>query len=126
MTRQELVTRLAQLVVHGSHFNKTVGIIMPTFEDVKRIKKEFDVLVNTIPDFLMPEVRYDTIRNYKFGNGEYIWMHGRNAGKGRTLNQLYLSSRLTEEDLKDHLFSLIPVMSVTAGGVNNIHTFDDV
>lgn len=126
MTRDQLVTRLAQMVVHGSHLNNTVGIIMPTFEDVKRIRREFEVLVNTIPDFLMPEVRYSTIRDFEFGNNRYIWMHGRNAGKGRTLSQLYLSSRLTEEDLKDHLFSLIPAMSFTAGGVNNIHTFDDI
>jgi hypothetical protein len=125
MTRQDLVIFLAQMVVHGSHLNTTVGIILPTFEDVKRVRKEFGMLVNTIPNFLMPEVRYNTIRNYKFGDSEYIWMHGRNAGKGRTLSQLYLSSRLTEKDLKYHLFSLIPAMSVTASGVNNIHTFID-
>ena len=114
------------MVVLGSHLNNTVGIIMPTFEDVKRIRKEFGMLVDTIPDFLMPEVRYSTIRDFEFGDNRYWWMHGRNASKGRTLSQLYLSSRLTEEDLKDHLFSLIPAMSFTAGGVNNIHTFDDI
>lgn len=126
MTRQDLTMMLAQMVVHGPHLSRAIGIIMPTFEDVKRVRREFDVLVNTIPEFLMPEVRHNTIRNYKFGDSEYIWMHGRNAGKGRTLSVLYLSSRLTEEDLKDHLFSLIPAMSFTAGGVQNIHTFDDV
>ena len=126
MTRQDLVIFLAQMVVHGPHLSRAIGIIMPTFEDVKRVRREFDVLVNTIPEFLMPEVRYNTIRNYKFGDSEYIWMYGRNAGKGRTIGQLYLSSRLTNEDLKYHLFSLIPAMSFTPGGVQNIHTFKDL
>ena len=126
MTRSELVLTLAQLVVHGSYRpGLSIGIIMPTFEDIKPIRREFDALVSTIPDFLMPEVRYNTIRNYKFGNSEYIWMHGQNAGKGRTLSKLYLSSRLTDKDLKNHLFSIIPTMA-TSGGVNNIHTFEDV
>jgi len=122
MTRQELVVCLAQMVVLFPARTVNTGIILPQFADVKTFRQEFDVLMHTVPDFLMPEVRYATLREYEFGNSRHIWISNPDHSKGRSFDQLYLSSRLTEEDKKKHLFCFLPMI----GSINNIHTFDDM
>jgi hypothetical protein len=122
MTRQELIVWLAQMVVQLPYKGVATGIILPQFADIKTFRQEFDMLMNTVPDFLMPKVHYSTLRQYDFGNSSHIWLSDTNSGKGRTFNSLYLSSRLTDEDKKKHLFCFLPMI----GSINNIHTFEDM
>lgn len=122
MTRQELIVRLAQMVVHLPDKAVNTGIILPRFADIKTFRQEFDMLMNTVPDFLMPEIGYATLRQYEFGYSRHIWLSDTNSGKGRTFSQLFLSSRLTAEDKKKHLFCFLPMI----GSINNIHTFEDI
>lgn len=122
MTRQKLIVRLAQMVVQLPARAINTGIILPRFDDIKKFRKEFDVLMHTVPDFLMPEVQYATLRQYEFGYSRHIWISNPTHSKGRSFDQLYLSSRLTEEDKQKHLFCFLPMI----GSINNIHTFDDM
>ena len=118
MNRQEAVTQLAQLCVLTT--DKTIGVLLPSFADVKLFQKELVAKLDGVPDWLVkrPVQNYSII---KTDNGNQIrFLKSGHETRGMTFNAFYISSRLTEEQRSEYVFSYLTMPH------QSIITFDDL
>lgn len=117
MNRQEAVTQIAQLCVLTT--DKTIGVILPSFEDVKLFKKELVAKLDEVPEWLMTCPVQNT-RIIRTRDGTQIrFLTSGHETRGLTFNGFYISSRLTEEQKSEYVFSYLAMPHQT------LITFDD-
>jgi len=94
--RNETLNWIMTLVLYGR--DKTIVVALPTFADVKDFKQELKNKILEIPEWLLPELKVDTIRQVDFANGMKIMM-GQSARsmKGITPSALFADSRLMND-----------------------------
>ena len=109
MDRRELQELLAKCAILGNssaHF--TVGIVVPTYTEAKQFTKNFNQLLDELPEWIKPEYYRNTTREIDFGTHLHIiMMYNENCSKGRTVDILYASSRMSDEDLAPHCFTVL-------------------
>lgn len=122
MNREEAVIQLAQLSVVPALGDQTIGVLLPSFADVKKFRQELLAKLQEIPKWLsMPMVMNNT-RYVEMENGFRIhFLHTVRSARGRTFNAFYISSRLTEKQKTQYVFDLLPAMVHS----RPILTFDD-
>ena len=122
MIRQELLHRLAQLIYLVPSAQMTIGVILPSFAEVKRFHSDLDGLLKEVPGWLNPEaVVRNTKRIIEFGQtGSIVLLHSVHDGRGRSFNSMFLSSRLSEDQKTQFMFNIMPTM--THG---RVETFED-
>lgn len=120
MNRQEVLTQLAKLCVLSLSFHQ-IGVLLPTFEDVKQFQSELVTKLDGVPDWVL-NLHVKTIRHIETERGVSIrFLHNVHHARGQTFSAFYMSSRLTEEQKSQYVFTLLPAMVHT----KPIITFDD-
>lgn len=122
MTRKELLTKLAQVIILSPTASETVGIILPSFNEVKRFNYNLCCMLHTVPNWLdMGQVTKKTIRQIDHGYyGTIIFLNNIHHARGRSFNKMYISSNCTEDQKTQFMFSIMPTM------VNGkVETFED-
>jgi hypothetical protein len=105
LKRLELIQLLIRLATYGHYANTTIGVVVPDFGESKRFSKDFDTVLNEVPIWLRPHPMVHTMRGIAFENNFSIFLLSNpNHVKGRTLNYLYASSRMTSEELSPYCF----------------------
>lgn len=102
--------------------NTTIGVVLPSFAEVKQFRWELADLVNEVPKWLtLKPVNRDTIRQIEFGStGRIVLLHSVNDGRGRSFNTMFLSSKLTEDQKTQFMFNIMPTMAH-----GHVETFED-
>lgn len=92
----------------GQSNNQVIGIVVPTFADAKKFREDFNAVLSEIPKWMFPKLFRMNIREIQFDNGFTIRiLSNTHASKGMTLNSLYASSRVTDEQMAPHCFSVL-------------------
>ncbi len=102
--------------------NQTVGIILPSYREVKQFNYDLSCLLHSVPNWLdLGQVTKKTIRQIDHGYyGTIILLNDVNHARGRSFNTMYISDRCTEEEKTQFMFSIMPTM------VNGkVETFED-
>lgn len=119
MTRNELMTALIIWEVSGAA-DTTIGIVVPSYSESKRFIKDLNSQLNELPDWIKPRVRSKHTRGIEFDRLRIQMLYSMNCSRGRTLDSIHISSRVTKEQLTQHCFSVLPLI-----GNGSIHTFED-
>ena len=110
MNRSEVIIQIAQICAL-SHGNITIGVLLPTYEDVKMFKAELLLKLNEIPTWLCKPLITATNRLIETDNFTRVcFLHSVHHAKGQSFNSFYLSSRLTEKQKSQYIFDLLPAM----------------
>lgn len=122
MIRQELLYKLAQLIYLVPNAQMTIGVILPSFAEVKRFHSDLNVLLDEMPGWVNPKaVVRNTKRVIEFGQtGSIVLLHSVHDGRGRSFNSMFLSSRLLEDQKTQFMFNIMPTMLH-----GTIETFED-
>ena len=105
MNRQEAITQIAQLCVLSNE--KTIGVILPSFEDVKLFQKELVAKLDEVPNWLLKRT-VQNVKVIKTENGTLIrFLNSVRQSRGMTFDAFYISSRLTKEQRSEYVFSYL-------------------
>jgi hypothetical protein len=116
--RTELIQMLIKAACFSPVANKNIGIVVPSFSEAKRFTTDFGIVLDEVPKWLRPSLFRYGVRRIEFDNYFNIHLlYSPSASQGRTMNYLYASSRITEEELAPHCFTLL----IT----NGYETFND-
>lgn len=117
MNRQEAIIQLAQLCVLTT--DKTIGVLLPSFEDVKLFQRELVAKLDEVPKWLL-KLTTRNVKHIETENGTTMWfLHSGRSSRGRTFNAFYISSRLTDEQKSEYVFSYLTMPHQT------LITFED-
>lgn len=122
MNRQQLLENLAQVIVLVPNASQTVGIILPSYAEVKRFNYDLCCLLHIVPKWLdLGQVSKKTIRQIDHGYyGSIIFLNDVNHARGRSFNSMWISSNCTEEQQTKFMFNILPTL--TNG---KVATFED-
>jgi hypothetical protein len=112
MNRKDVLEMLGKYFVHTplTHY-LTFAVIMPSFDDVKVIRKEFQDLIDTIPPWLgvHESVTHSNIREFKWNYGKILFINKELFLRGYSLTRIYRSSRVPNKDEQNEY--LLPCLS---------------
>lgn len=99
---------LANFAQANNASNYTVGVVVPTYSEAKRFTKDMSELLDEIPKWLAkPVIRVNT-REIEFKHNFRITMlYSPNCSRGRSLSTVYASSRMTDDELTPHCFTVL-------------------
>jgi hypothetical protein len=121
VTRKDLQGLIGRSILTPYPGYCVTGIILPTYSDAKIFSREISAMLAELPSWLDPKVRTITTREIEYGFGKFVFMYSSNCGRGRSFDNIYMSSRLSEKDKEQHCFVILPILS---SGKTFI-TFDD-
>ena len=121
MTREDLQGLLGRSIVSFYPGFTVTGIILPTYSDAKIFSREISSMIDSLPNWIVTDLRTVTTREIEYACGKIVFMYGPNCGRGRSFDNIYISSRLSEKDKEQHCFTILPMLS---SGKTFI-TFDD-
>lgn len=101
MNRKEVVEMLGKFFVYTPPSNYLIfAVIMPTFDDVKVIRKEFQYLIDSIPPWLgLHEwITHSNIREFKWNHGTILFVNSEQWLRGHSLTGIYRSSRVPNKE----------------------------
>ena len=117
MNRQEAIIQLAQLCVLTT--DKTIGVLLPSVADVKLFQKELVTKLNGVPDWLVKR----RVQNFTMitteTNNKIRFLKSGYETRGMAFNAFYISSRLTDEQKSEYVFSYLTMPHQT------LITFED-
>jgi hypothetical protein len=123
LTRIKLLEQLAQLIILVPNASHTIGIILPSFSEVKRFNYDLSCLIHSVPNWLdTGQITKKSIRQIEHGQyGTIIFLNDVNHARGRSFKKMYISSNCTEDQKTQFMFSILPTM------VNGkVETFSDL
>lgn len=121
MNREDALIRIASLAVLLPSTHYQIGVLLPSYREVKRFNLELLEKFAEVPKWLIPKISRCTQHEIEFIYGRITLLHDARACKGIKFNSLYVSSILNEKQKSEYLFTLIPMLS----NGNSIITFDD-
>jgi hypothetical protein len=117
LDRNKLMENLITSSFYFSQYN--VGVVVPSFLDARIFVQEFNTKLGEIPEWVRPKLlRCGVHAGIEFSNEYKIYLlYTDTSSRGRTLNELYASSRVPMEKLTPHCFTVLRC---------NYTTFEDV
>lgn len=111
MTREEAITNIAQLCVF-THVGTTVGILLPSYEDVRRFQAEVVAMLEPLPKWVFPGLHRKTIRQIETTAGTRIsFMNNVHHTRGQSFTSLYVSTKIPEDEMTQYCFVVMPLMA---------------
>jgi hypothetical protein len=90
--------------------DKTIGIVVPNYSEAKQFMKGLIFVFHEIPKWCGPVIEKVTTREIIFnGNTRYIMLYDATCARGRTLDAVWASSKMTPEQLSPHCFNILQV-----------------
>ena len=112
LTRIKLLEQLAQLIILVPNATQTIGIILPSFRDVKQFNYDLSCILHSVPNWLdTGQVTKKSIRQIEHGHyGTIVLLNDVNHARGRSFNKMYISSRCKEDQKTQFIFNILPTM----------------
>lgn len=107
--RKILLENLARIGALPSKADKRIGILVPSFADAKQFRSDLLKLIEELPVWVISNkvVRCNS-RKIEFDNKvEIHFFYDANGSKGMSIDDLWVSSRVTDEQITPHCFSVI-------------------
>ena len=113
-TKRSVLEHLAAFATIGSSINYNIGVVVKSYTEAKQFMHEFNEVLGELPSWISPSLRRRTTREFEFDNGfRIIMLYTECGSKGRSINELIASSRMTHEELAPHCFTVLTVGSYT-------------
>lgn len=90
--------------------NKTIGVVLPNYESVKKFKNDLMQVMSEVPNWLL-QLKIANTRNVQSANNVSVRMFNTVLGmRGTTLNVVYIADDLNKKQYDEFVVSMIPTL----------------
>ena len=90
--------------------NKTIGVVLPNYESVKKFKNDLMQVMSEVPNWLL-QLKIANTRNVQSANNVSVRMFNTVLGmRGTTLNLVYIADDLNKKQYDEFVVSMIPTL----------------
>lgn len=90
--------------------NKSIGVVLPNFESVKKFKADLMQVMSEVPNWLL-DLKVANTRHVQSVNNVSVRMFNTVLGmRGTTLNVVYIADDLTKKQYDEFVVSIIPTL----------------
>jgi len=125
MNRKKVLEEILKIVVLR-HYAPSINIavLLPTFDEVKRFRKDIQQTYDELPPWLRPTPERDTIRQLEFDHCRIILIHSVKEFHGRTLDIIYAASNLPSSTRYE--FEEECIIHHLRGSTSRMETFENI